>query len=167
MLSAMSAKTDQLQIRVTPEQKATLKRLAHKSGQGVSSYVLSRVLPPAGLRLNEVVRALADEGEERFVLAEFNDLLTNLASVEFTSAVAGIEVGDLSTYFQNYVAAMVEQAAEQKDSVPPAWVREVEPLERPHFAAPLPTLRPYLLKVAPVPYRRRNIFVDSSVGDRV
>lgn len=167
MLGLMSTKSRQLQIRVTPEQKAALKRLAHRSGQGVSAYVLSCVLPPASLRLNEVVRALGYEGEERFALAELNDLLTSLAPVEFSGAVTKMDVGDLSAFLQNYVVAMVEQAAQQKGVAPPAWVREVEPLERPHFAGGLRTLRPYLLKVAPVPYRRRNIFVDSSVGDRV
>jgi hypothetical protein len=62
---------------------------------------------------------------------------------------------------------MVEQAAHQQDVVPPAWVRDVEPLDEPHFAVPLSSLRLHLLRAAPVPFKRRNIFVDSAVGDRV
>jgi hypothetical protein len=60
---------------------------------------------------------------------------------------------------------MVELAAHQKGVVPPAWVREVPPLDEPHFATPLEGLR--LLRASPVPFKRRNIFIDSSVGDRV
>jgi len=37
----------------------------------------------------------------------------------------------------------------------------------PWFAVPFPSLRPYLLRVSPVAFKRRNIFIDSTVGDRV
>jgi hypothetical protein len=46
-------------------------------------------------------------------------------------------------------------------------VREVPPLEEPHFATTLEGLRLHLLQVSPVPFKRRNIFIDSSLGDRV
>ena len=42
----MTRKSEQIQIRVTPHQKAALKRRAKHAGQDVSSYVLSRTLPP-------------------------------------------------------------------------------------------------------------------------
>ena len=53
------AKTQQLQIRVTPAQKAELKRLARRSGQDLSSFVLSRALPSATLRLGNSVDGIA------------------------------------------------------------------------------------------------------------
>ncbi len=163
----MSAKTQQLQIRVTPEQKIALKRQAHRAGQSVSTYVLARVLPAAQLRFGELLRALHDDGERRFALAELNDLLAGLTPVELRAVVAEAELRGLSPYLQNYVAAMVEQAAQQKDVAPPAWVRDVEPLDEPHFAVPLSSLRLHLLRAAPVPFKRRNIFVDSAIGDRI
>jgi hypothetical protein len=46
-------------------------------------------------------------------------------------------------------------------------VREVAPLEEPHFGAPLQSLRLHLLAASPVAFKRRNIFVDAAVGDRV
>lgn len=163
----MSLKSRQLQIRVTPRQKATLKRLARGAGQDVSAYVLSRVLPAARLRFGELVQSLRNDGARRFALAELNDLLAGLAPIELPDAVAEAEMDGLSPYLQNYVAAMVEQAAHHKSVAPPAWVRGVAPLTEPHFATSLPGLRLHLLRAAPVPFRRRNIFVDSGVGDRV
>ena len=77
------------------------------------------------------------------------------------------DLAGLTPYLRNYVAAMVELAAHQRDVFPPAWVRDVEPLEAPHFATPLAGLRLHLLRTAPVPFKRRNIFIDASIGDRV
>lgn len=160
-------KSKQLQIRVTTAQKAALKRLARRAGMDVSNYVLSTVLPTAKGRFREVVRALHDEENRRFALAELNDLLTTAVPARFHEAVDGIDFEGLSPVMQNYVAAMVERASHMKGVAPPAWVRRVEPLEKPYFAAPFPRLRPYLLRVSPVAFKRRNIFIDSGLGDRV
>lgn len=165
----MKTKSQQLQIRVTPGQKAALKRLAQGAGQDVSGYVLARTLPEARARFDEIVRALgADEGH-RFPLAELNDLLGGLTRTELHDAVrgAGPALRALTPLLQNYVAAMVDQASHQRGVAPPPWVRDVPPLEVPYFATPLRSLRAYLLRAAPVPFRRRNIFVDSGVGARV
>lgn len=64
----MSTKSQQLQIRVTPGQKAQLKRLARGAGQDVSGYVLARALPEARLRFGEIIRALRDREGYRFAL---------------------------------------------------------------------------------------------------
>ncbi len=160
-------RTEQLQIRVTREEKAALKSLARRAGQGVSAYVLSRALPENQVRFAELLRALQDEGERRFALAELNDLLAGLTRSEFRESVGEAPDETLSPYLRNYVAAMVEQAARQKGVSPPAWVGGVEPLPEPHFAVPLPSLRPHLLRASPVPFRKRNIFVDSGIGERV
>lgn len=161
------AKSQQLQIRVTAEQKATLKRLAKRAGQDVSSYVLSRALPSATLQFEGLLRALRDDERRRFVLAELNDLLAAAAPAELAAATRDADLRDLSPLLQNYVAAMVELAAHQKGVAAPAWVRAIVPLDEPHFAAPLRSLRAHLLVRSPVPFRRRNLFVDASVGDRV
>jgi len=162
----MSAKSAQLQIRVTPRQKAALKRHASAAGLDVSSYVLARVLPVESDRFAVIVRSIANAAEHRFALAELNDFLHACAPIAFSEAVARANVGELSPFLQNYVAAMVEQAAGQKHAPPPSWVRDVLPLDDPHFATPLRSLRMHLLRSAPVSFKRRNIFVDAAVGDR-
>jgi uncharacterized protein (DUF1778 family) len=160
-------RTEQMQIRVTPKEKAALKRLARRSGQGVSAYVLSRALPENQLRFAELLQALQDEGERRFALAEMNDLLACLTGSELRESVTEAPDEALSPYLRNYVAAMVEQAAQQKGIAPPSWVGSIDPLPEPHFAAPLQSLRPHLLRASPVAFRKRNLFVDSGIGDRV
>ena len=164
----MSRKSDYLQIRVTRDQKAALKRAAQRAGQGMSAFVLERLLPPVGLRFEELLRALSDNQDRRYALAELNDLLTDLTPAEFPLAVAAPPLSELSPYMRNYVAAMVEQAAHQKGIAPPPdWLADIEPLEQPRFVDTLAGLRLHLLASSPVPFRRRNIFLDSTVGDRV
>lgn len=163
----MVTKTEQLQIRLTPDQKATLRRKAERAGQDVSSYVLSRVLPAASERFFELVRMVSEEASRRYALAEINDLLAELSPALLEESTSGAEMSGLSPVLRNYVAAMVEQAAHQKGVAPPAWVAEIAPLEEPHFAVPYPSLRLYLLRASPVAFRRRNIFADATVGDRV
>jgi hypothetical protein len=163
----MTAKSEQLQIRVTPGQKAALKRLARRAGVDVSSYVLSRALPSGRSRIASILSGLRREEDRRYALADLNDLLSGLAPAGFREAVAQLEPVGLEPLFRNYVAAMVEQAASRKGEPPPAWARDVEPLEEPYFAVPFPRLRPHLLRSSPAAFKRRNIFVDAAVGDRV
>jgi uncharacterized protein (DUF1778 family) len=163
----MPAKTQQLQIRVTPQQKAALKRQAAAAGRDVSSYVLSRLVPAGESRFAEILKTLETESDRRFALAELSDFLAGAAPMVFGEAVVLARLDALSPYIKNYVAAMVEQAADQKKVEPPAWVREVSPLAAPHFVTPLSSLRLHLLQSAPVPFKRRNIFVDAGVGERV
>ncbi|HET6639439.1 MAG TPA: DUF1778 domain-containing protein [Gemmatimonadota bacterium] len=163
----MATKTGQLQIRVTSKQKAAIKRLARREGRSVSSYVLSRVLPDERVRFSGILRSLREESERRFALAELNDFLAGLGPSEFRDAVGDAEIEALTPLTANYVAAMVEQAAYRLGVDPPDWTSGVEPLEKPHFAVPFRGLRLHLLRTAPVAFKRRNIFVDSSVGDRV
>lgn len=160
------SRSEQVQIRVTAQEKAALKRLARRTGQGVSAYVLSRALPKARLRFEELVDALGNESERRFALAEINDLLSDLTRAEFRDAVTDAPK-IASPYWQNYVAALVEQAAQRIGVMPPRWVSDIEPLSEPRFVVPLASLRLHLLRAAPVPFRRRNLFVDSGMGDRV
>ncbi|HET7691911.1 MAG TPA: hypothetical protein VFM44_02360 [Gemmatimonadota bacterium] len=163
----MTTKTGQLQVRVTTKQKAAIRRLARRAGQSVSSYVLSRVLPDERVRFGEILRSLQEESERSFALAELSDFLTCLGPSEFRDAVGEAEIGALAPLAANYVAAMVEQAASRLGVDPPDWTSDVEPLYEPHFAVPFRSLRPHLLRSAPVAFKRRNIFVDSSAGDRV
>ncbi len=163
----MGARSEFVQIRVTPEEKATLKRLARSSGQDLSGYILARALPGNRLRFEEILGLLRDQGDHRFALAELNDLLAGLSPAEFPDAVAAADLTNLSPFLGSYVAAMVEHAAALKNIEPPTWTRSVGALEHPWFASPLRSLRLHLLRASPVPFKKRNLFVDSSVGARV
>ena len=176
---SMETKTHHVQIRVTAREKAALKRFASRSGLDLSSYVLGRALPSQRLRFEEILRALGDAtdrwdtaergdiAERRFALAELHDFLTALAPGEFADAVADADVRSLDRLMANYTAALVEQAADRNRVAPPSWVRTIPLLDEPYFAGGLKSLRPHLLREAPVPFKRRNIFVDSGLGDRV
>jgi hypothetical protein len=163
----MATKSRQLQIRVTDAQKTRVRRLAKAAGQEISAYVLSRVLPAESARFAELIRGLRQAADRRFWLAELNGFLTGLAPVEFPEAVARADLAGLSPLDRNYVAALVEQAAARNRVAPPEWVAEVPPLVEPYFATTLRSLRPHLLRAAPVAFKRRNLFVDTGLGGRV
>lgn len=165
----MGTKSAQLQVRVTPAEKAAIKRLATQAGQDVSAYVLSRTVPSSRARLDEVVGALGGDVDERFALAALNDLLSGLAASELADAVALAPSGlaKLAPLPRNYVAALVEQACHLRGVSSPSWTHDVQPLETPHFATELEGLRLHLLRASPVPFKRRNLFVDSAIGARV
>lgn len=167
----MATKGEQLQIRITARQKASLKRRAAAAGLDVSSYVLARALPPQDDQFAEILHALAHATDHRFVLAALNDFLTACPPIAFRAAVghAPAPLGSLTTlspFLQNYVAAMVEQAAYRKDVPAPRWVREIAPLPQPWFATTLRSLRQHLLAASPVAFKRRNLFIDATIGDR-
>jgi len=163
----VSIKTEFLQIRVTVEQKAALKRLAAEAGQDVSAFVLARSLPAAKIRFRELVDSLRRDDDRRFLLAALNDLLSTIPASAFVDAVADADLRTHSEFTANYIAAMVEHAATRNRLDPPNWTRKVEALELPYFATELRSLRPWLLTASPVAFKRRNLFVDSSIGDRV
>jgi hypothetical protein len=163
----MPARSEQLQIRVTAADKVAIKRRARDAGLDVSAYVLSRALPNADTRLAGILGALRDDRNRSFALAELHDLLVGLAPMEFAAALARVDVRGLVPYVQNYVGAMVEQAAQAAGAEPPAWTRDIPPLDEPHFSTPLRSVRLYLLRAAPVAFRRRNIFADTPLGARV
>ena len=160
-------KSTQLQIRVSESQKAALRRHAERAGMSMSDWVLSRALPRASETFQRLLGSLARADRRGYVLAELNDLLTGLSASEFELAVAEPPHVQLDAFGLNYVAAMVEQAAALKGTAAPAWTGDVKPLEEPVFGTSLTSLRLHLLTHAPVPFRRRNIFIDASIGDRV
>jgi len=87
---------------------------------------------------------------------EYEDVLAEKA--------ADAELENLPRLLQNYVAAAVEQAAVEKSVMSPTWVDAVEPPARPNFAWDLPSLRPHLMRVTPLAFKRRNVFI-ALVGD--
>src|SRR5690349_3453361 len=102
-------KSEQLQIRLTPGQKAALKRLAARAGQDVSQYVLSRVLPDAARRWEKALEHLATGDDPRFALAELHDVLASSGPSELAS-LPEAGVAALDATLRCRIAAMVEQA---------------------------------------------------------
>jgi hypothetical protein len=161
-----ATKSGQMQIRVTPAQKAAICRAARRAGMDMSAYVLARVLPAPALRFQELTGACADSRNTRFALAELNSWLASLGAGELQEAVSS-PPARLTPYLANYVAAMTEVACARNGIAPPSWVPATAPLTEPVFGSTLMSLRLYLLTHSPAPFRRRNIFIDASVGSRV
>ena len=162
------AKTQQLQLRVTVEQKERIKAQAAQAGQDVSKWVLSLLLPEVADEFQRRIdRLRSDPSAYSVALAALHDFLQSLNSKKLELAVRGAELDGLDAWAANYLAAMVEYACAGKQVSIPDWARAVEPLSTPWFATRLESLRLHLLTSSPAPFRRRNLFVDSTLGDRV
>lgn len=163
-----SPKTAQLQIRVSTAEKAAIQRAARRAGMDMSSFVLGRLLPPTGARFQELTSACGqEEALGRFALAELNSFLAGLAGGELRDAVLAAPTARLGAIQANYIAAMVEYACARRGIEVPAWTGRIAPLASPFFGSQLASLRLYLLTHSPPPFRRRNIFIDASIGARV
>lgn len=159
-------KSGQIQIRVSPSEKDAIRRAARQAGMDMSAYVLARVLPAPRSRFQELAAACAKSPEDRFALEELNSWLASVGANELREAVSS-QPPRMAPRTANYVAAMVEYACARSGVAAPGWTRDVEPLVEPMFGSELLSLRLYLLSHSPAPFRRRNIFIDSSVGSRV
>ena len=70
------AKSEQLQIRVSPEQKAMIKKQAHLAGEDVSKWVLLKLLPPNADKFQHLIDKLATTSHApSLMLAEIHDFL--------------------------------------------------------------------------------------------
>ena len=161
-----SARSAQLQIRVTPAEKAAIARAARRAGIGMSEYVLGRALPDQAVQWREWLRQLVRSDGAKIALAGLSTWLAGLGAGELPSAIERAPQG-LSDFHTNYVAAMAEHLCAARGVDAPAWTREVAPLARPVFASGLASLRLHLLTHSPAPFRRRNLFVDTAVGGQV
>ncbi len=162
-----TSKLSQLQLRVSTEEKSAIRRAARLAGMDMSAYVLRRVLPAPSALFQEAVGALVGPAEPSFALAEINSLLCRFTATELRQAVREAPKVALQPFLANYVAAMIETACDMYALPVPAWIRASEALVEPVFGSALPSLRLYLLTHSPAPFRRRNIFIDSSVGEQV
>jgi uncharacterized protein (DUF1778 family) len=164
----MEHRDQYLQIRVTAAEKAVIKCASEKAGTDMSRWILDRVLPAPQREFQQWAKLLATaEENSRFFFAELNDFLFGLDQGRLSEAVSERPEAKFDVYTDAYLAAMVETAAHRKGIDPPAWTAEVPGLPEPAFGTSLPGLRLYLLIHSPPPFRRRNIFIDASIGDRV
>lgn len=164
---AAGVKTAQLQIRVTPAEKARLARAARRAGLGLSAYVLAKALSDRAGEWHSLGRDLAGPGNRRLALAALSAWLAKLGAGELHEAVQGPPPASLPEELANTVAAMVEHACAAALVRPPEWTRDVPPLAHPVFGSTLASLRLHLLANSPPAFRRRNLFVDTAVGGQV
>ena len=161
-------KTHQIQTHVSAEDKARIRARAARAGMDVSTWVLQQVLPPVEGEFQALCRELASRPDARsFTFAGFQDWFNRLTGGEFMRAVRHAPETRLPPFEANFLTATVEHAAAIKGVDPPRWTATVEPLDAPWFATSLKSLRLHLLTHSPPPFRRRNLFIDSSVGQRV
>ncbi len=159
----MPGKSTQLQIRISPRDKAALSRRAKAAGMDVSSFVLACVLPASRRELEQVLRP-TDAGTAKHRLAALHAALVRWNRAELDAAIGlPIEMPG-EAWEANYIAALIEQACVRHAVPLPAWVQGVAPLEQPWFASQLGSLRLHLLTQSPAAFRRRNLFVDTSLG---
>lgn len=160
-------KASQLQIRVTDDEKSFIERAARGAGISMSAWIMGKLLPPQELKFGQLLDALCADDHNKFAYAELNDLLSGLSPAAFLD-ICGTEPNRrLSHYALNYLAAMVELAAVHNGVPPPGWTARIPPLSMPYFGASLMSLRLYLLTHSPAAFRRRNIFIDATLGDRL
>ena len=138
-----------------------------EDGEKMGNYVLAQVLSVPATQFRDCAAACAASESPRFALAELNSLLSGLTAGELREAVAAPPPPGLTPFLANYIAAMVEYACAKRSIPVPAWTRLIPPLAEPVFGSDLRSLRLYLLTNSPPPFRGRNIFIDSTVGDQV
>jgi len=165
--TAKKNKSTQLQIRVSPQEKAAIARYARLANLGISEWVLHKILPSSQQAFGELLSQLNDAPNPKYIFAEIHDLLQKAGGDEFELMTAQPPQKVLSPYLANYIAAMVEYAGVKKGRTAPAWTRNIEPLQQPVFGSDLESLKLHLLTHSPPPFRRRNIFIDATVGERV
>ncbi len=133
----------------------------------VSEWVLSVAFPPKRAQFERLLRELAAGERRSLSLAALHDFFGGLGSEELYRVLEDPAPLRLASPDDALVAAMIEHAASLKHARVPEWVLGTAALPTPWFATELRSLRLHLLASSPPAFRRRNLFVDTSVGGRV
>jgi len=97
-------KTTQLQIRVTPAEKAEIERAARRAGLGMSAYVLGKLLPNQSGRWRGHLQDILKADDTRIPLAALSHWLANLAAGELAGALEAPPPASLPEHLANTVA---------------------------------------------------------------
>ena len=162
-----SAKSSQLQIRVTEAQKCAVRARAKAAGMSISEWILEKALPSFGEAFQQKCTSIRTSTELSFAAADLADYLESLAPSALITAVSHPPEGMTAPLPSSYIASLVEYVCGRKRVLPPRWTLDVPALSKPFFASQLKSVRLHLLTSSPAPFRRRNIFVDSSSEARV
>ena len=160
----MAPKTAQLQIRISPAQKAALKRLAAAERLSLSEFVLRKALEAAPTPLTSWSAIVKSGVALPNSLSDLELELRTLDEASFSEAVDAFDTADLSELQANCVAAAVEREASRRGVSPPPWTEAVLPMGRPWFAWRLRSLRPHLMRISPAAYKRRGVYLPAA-GD--
>ena len=162
-------KSEQLQIRVSKQEKAAIRGKAKSANQDMSEWILSQIFPDTSKTFQKLLDELKvkKKQERSYVLAAINDFLAELSPGELTRAVSDVESAKLGDFELSYVSAMVEYICNIKGVQVPDWALNSPCLTAPYFGSDIQSLRLHLLSNSPAPFRKRNIFIDSSIGDRI
>lgn len=159
-----------IQIRVSTEEKELIRSRAKQAHLEMSEWILQSIIPnPQAKFLSLLARLkrVQDSKERNFVINEIAVFLHRLSSEELHRAVSNpLEVG-LNNLMDNYIAAMIEQTCVAKKIIAPVWLSEKTGVAEPFFGVEFFAVRLYLLSVSPPSFRKRNIFIDASIGDLV
>jgi uncharacterized protein (DUF1778 family) len=158
-------KNSQLQIRISEVQKCALQRAASLENMDVSSWVLSKLFQNPRTQFLEKIESL--HNNSKYAFADLADFLKNLSPAELEQVLASPWSTQLEPRMANYIAAMLELCAHKHQIPLPYWLSQIEPLETPYFGTDLKSLRLYLLTASPLPFRARNIFIDTTLEGRV
>jgi uncharacterized protein (DUF1778 family) len=161
-----TTKSEYLQIRVSKQEKEIIKSSALSAGVDMSAWILQRVLHDDASTFSGILTQFIKQ-EEVFVFAELHDFLNHLNMKNYKLAVENKPVAELSEFQINYVIAMIVLRAHQLNVSPPNWLNDFPMLKDPFFGTELKSLRLYLLINSPIAFKQRNIYIDSTIGDRV
>lgn len=161
------SKQFQLQIRVSFAQKRAIASTAKKAKMGMSKRGVDQIFSSSREKFQALLKVLGTNPQKSYPLSEFHDLLQSVTTKEFEYMVVEPARVHLEPYWENYVAAMIEHSAAQRGVSAPFWVAKIKLLDDPVFGSDLKNLRLYLLTHSPVSFRRRNIFIDATVGKKV
>ncbi|MCF6300356.1 MAG: DUF1778 domain-containing protein [Proteobacteria bacterium] len=159
-------KSEYLQIRVSKQEKEIIKSSAQLAEVDMSAWILQRILHEKAKQFINIINKLIDE-EQSFVFAELHDFLAKLMVVDLEMALSVEPVIELTGFQINYVIAMIVHRSKQLNISPPTWINNYPVLLQPVFATSLKSLSLHLLINSPIAFKQRNIFIDSSIGDRV
>lgn len=160
-------RTAQLQIRVTPSEKAAIEQAARRAGLGMSAYVLRKVIPARSKEWSDLLGEIARSDGAKIALATLSNWLASLGASEMRTALEAPLPAELRPVTANTIAAMVEHLCASRGIAAPHWTPAVRPLAKPEFGSALTSLRLHLLTNSPAAFRRRNLFVDTVAGGQI
>ena len=159
-------KSEYLQIRISKQEKEIIKSSAQMAGIDMSAWILQKVLPEKSKVFINILKKFKSE-ESSFVFAELHDFLARLQVHDFELTLDINPNIQLTDFQINYVIAMIAHRAKQLNLSPPDWIKTYPVLSEPYFGTTLKNLRLHLLINSPIAFKQRNIYIDSTIGDRV
>lgn len=159
---SQARKTQKIEVRLTEAEKNMLKRMCKIQNKEVSELVKEKLFLRSNQEFCELVEDIEATKQDPFAFARLSEFLKVLTPENFLKAVEYFPSHIQSPFCKAYVASMVEFTAHVLGVLPPLWVKETVALEEPYFGSTLKNMRAYLMTQSPIPFRQRNIFIESA-----